>query len=247
MILGIFGPSSAVSSMSAHLQSSLESRLRQRKFGSTLCSLTWKHFITPAGRQLCRLLASVPRIAETASGLLPTPAAQSYGSNQGGAAGRTGKVRPSLEAMARTGLLPSPTAKANMLAPSMQKWPAHRNLWPTPRSTDGDHGSRVTPRKARNGGNLIEAVSMVLYPTPTSLSFAESHQPGNSRNMTKLREIAIAAGETPGPLNPEFVSWLMGYPPEWLSCAPLATPSSRKSRLSSSRQAAKLLQVEVAA
>src|SRR5690349_17405546 len=27
-----------------------------------------------------------------------------------------------------SGLLPSPTAKADMLAPSMQKWPAHRNL-----------------------------------------------------------------------------------------------------------------------
>ena len=33
--------------------------------------------------------------------LLPTPAAQSYGTNKGGAAGRVGKERPSLETMAR--------------------------------------------------------------------------------------------------------------------------------------------------
>lgn len=35
--------------------------------------------------------------------LLPTPTATSYGSNRGGAAGRTGKVRPSLETLARSG------------------------------------------------------------------------------------------------------------------------------------------------
>ena len=28
-------------------------------------------------------------------------------------------------------------------------------------------------------------------------------------------------------LNPAFVSWLMGFPPEWISCAPSATPSIR--------------------
>jgi len=32
--------------------------------------------------------------------------------------------------------------------------------------------------------------------------------------------------EKRGALNPEFVCWLMGYPPEWLSCAPSAMPST---------------------
>src|SRR5690606_22216901 len=36
--------------------------------------------------------------------LLPTPTASSYGSNQGGANGRTGVVRLSLASMARAGL-----------------------------------------------------------------------------------------------------------------------------------------------
>jgi DNA (cytosine-5)-methyltransferase 1 len=44
------------------------------------------------------------------SGLLPTPAASTYGSNQGGAAGRVGKVRHSLQSMAKKGLWPTPTA-----------------------------------------------------------------------------------------------------------------------------------------
>jgi site-specific DNA-cytosine methylase len=42
-------------------------------------------------------------------GLFPTPSASSYGSNRGGAAGRVGQARHSLESMARHGMWPSPT------------------------------------------------------------------------------------------------------------------------------------------
>jgi hypothetical protein len=33
-------------------------------------------------------------------------------------------------------LLPTPTATANMMAPLMQKWRSHRNLWATPKARD---------------------------------------------------------------------------------------------------------------
>lgn len=49
--------------------------------------------------------------AKDGSYLLPTPSASSYGSNQGGAAGRTGKIRHSLETMARKNLWPTPTTR----------------------------------------------------------------------------------------------------------------------------------------
>lgn len=42
--------------------------------------------------------------------LLPTPTAQSYGSNQGGAAGRVGPVRQASDALARLELMPTPKA-----------------------------------------------------------------------------------------------------------------------------------------
>lgn len=45
---------------------------------------------------------------QTAVALLPTPTAVSYGNNRGGAAGRTGAVRPSLEGVVK--LLPTPRA-----------------------------------------------------------------------------------------------------------------------------------------
>lgn len=43
--------------------------------------------------------------------LLPTLSAVSYGSNKGGAAGREGKERPSLETMAKRGTLPTLTVR----------------------------------------------------------------------------------------------------------------------------------------
>lgn len=42
---------------------------------------------------------------------LPTPTAQSYGSNMGGSAGRTGKRRDSINSMASRGLIPTPMAR----------------------------------------------------------------------------------------------------------------------------------------
>jgi hypothetical protein len=55
-----YGLNCTVSSVSADLQSFLESRLRQRTAlsGSMLYKLTWKHRVTPAQRLICALRAS---------------------------------------------------------------------------------------------------------------------------------------------------------------------------------------------
>jgi hypothetical protein len=86
--------------------------------------------------------------------LLPTPSASSYGTNQGGAAGRVGKVRASLGTMARKGLLPTPTIK-------------------------GNYNRAGASAKAGDG-------------------------------------LATVIG---GPLNPEFLEWLMGFPIGWTESA----------------------------
>jgi hypothetical protein len=116
-----------------------------------------------------------PLIDANESGLLPTPAATYYGSNQGGSAGRSGPVRLGLETMARKGLWPTPKsgrdgadfAKLDRSSTGISLQTAVA-MWPTPTSTLGSNGGLVTPQKAREGGTLIEALSArTTWPTPT--------------------------------------------------------------------------------
>ncbi len=74
---GTSGPSGSTSSASASLQSSLESRLRQRfgSAGSMLFSQTWKEKATPAGRSYSAHTASAHRTSGSGSGSWPTPQA----------------------------------------------------------------------------------------------------------------------------------------------------------------------------
>jgi hypothetical protein len=98
-----------------------------------------------------------------------------------------------------SGLLPTPTETANMLAPSMQKWPAHRNIFPTP------------------DANCWK---------------------GGSENQRK--------GQLNGSLNPQWVSWLMGFPVDWCDLpdesqpeCPTESPSSEPSAMPSSPRSRK--------
>jgi hypothetical protein len=52
---------------------------------------------------------------DDAIALLPTPSASSYGTNRGGAAGRTGPVRESLDTMARHD-------RFGQYAPAIERW-----------------------------------------------------------------------------------------------------------------------------
>jgi hypothetical protein len=149
---------------------------------------------------------SAPRISATdsfsspgtPSNLLPTPSASSYGSNKGGAAGRTGPERLSLESMAR------------------------RDMWPTPTASLGSNGGAITREKAREGGTLIEAVSArTLWPTPTVKG--NHNRAGASSKAGDGLETAVG-----GSLNAEFCEWLMGYPIGWSDCAASATRSFRE-------------------
>lgn len=100
--------------------------------------------------------------------LLPSPSATSYGSNQGGAAGRTGQVRHSLESLARMGALEQPllpTLNATDLnGPNqLDRRPPGDNDLPT-RVERMEQGLRPSPRSS-DGSNGVEKG---LWPTPTS-------------------------------------------------------------------------------
>jgi hypothetical protein len=87
--------------------------------------------------------------------------------------------------------------------------------WPTPRSVDGDKGTRTLEgceKEIARKGRLDDLPSTIVHlsgPTPSG-----------SPDQTENR----------GALNPAFPCWLMGYPIEWDACAPMATPSLRRSR-----------------
>jgi len=76
--------------------------------------------------------------------LLPTPTAESYGTNRGGSAGRVGKKRPGLETMAKQGLIPTPVAEDGNRSGDtygngslhLKGWAKERSLLGTPTATD---------------------------------------------------------------------------------------------------------------
>jgi hypothetical protein len=100
-------------------------------------------------------------------------------------------------------------------------------LWPTPVASDT--GSR-NKRYAQGGTQLSLAVK--LYPTPT----AGNHKSGGylgewggSRARERMREL-VPNEEMFGPLNPEWVEWLMGWPAGWSGLEPLATAKCQEWR-----------------
>jgi hypothetical protein len=73
--------------------------------------------------------------------------------------------------------------------------------------------------------------------TPSiSRSFGRS-EPGELRDQVAWREgyrdwppKITQKPDRLGYVNPAWIAWLMGFPPEWIKCAPSETLSSRKSR-----------------
>src|SRR5215471_16822617 len=99
-----------LSSASADLQSSLESRLRRQLdgAGSTLFSLTWSRKGTPAGRPYFQLAVSGRPISETDSGSWRTPKA---GEEMGRYSRVNGKAYPSLYGQALLASWPTPCSQ----------------------------------------------------------------------------------------------------------------------------------------
>jgi hypothetical protein len=92
-------------------------------------------------------------------------------------------------------------------------------LWPTPTSTLGTNGGRVTPTKAREGGTLIEALSARTFATPT----ARDWKSGKASQATMERNSRPLSEQVGGSLNPTWVEWLMGWPLGWTDLEPSAT------------------------
>lgn len=132
---------------------------------------------------------------------------------------------------------PTPTVHGNHNMPSASAssgWglSSAAKLWPTPTASLADKGGRITPRKGREGGTLIEAVSSRMWPTPCasaskgSSPAALKRKSGKDRSNDRIDHAVMASDG--GQLNPEWVEWLMGWPIGHTALEPLETVKYRE-------------------
>lgn len=165
---GTYGPPRSTSSATVALESSWVSRLRALtdSLGSTLYSLTWKVRVTPSGRQIPALRASVRRTSD--SGCIGWPTPDSSVAQDGETIETWEKRRAGLKAKHGNG---NGCGMPLTMAAALSGWPTTRT---SDTNGSGEHGE--------GGLDLRTAVMLSGWPTA---SVADSR---NSRNATAGRK-----------------------------------------------------------
>lgn len=216
----ICGQSSSISSASAALTSSLASRLKARlpTAGSTIYTMTWKEKVTPAGRRLSRLVASVPRTSASGCSGWVTPMAFDATND-----GSPRALRYKGSAPSEIGNTRNPDSPGSYRG-DLKDWVALA-AWPTPTAQDSSRGAKP-PRPQDTVIPLGQRVAQIEINHPRRKTASGETRTGSSAGM--------GSG---GRLNPNHPRWLMGYPQPWMDVAPSqesvrsvgsATRSSRK-------------------
>jgi hypothetical protein len=100
----------------------------------------------------------------------------------------------------------------------------------TPAATLGSNGGLVTPAKGREGGTLIETLSLLPTPAATLGSNGagvsvdwKKYEPA-VRRWERIFGVPVPCPVRPGKTNyvlaPEFPEWMMGLQPGWVTAVP---------------------------
>lgn len=239
---------------------------KTRQSGSTLYSMTWKEHTTPAGRSLCRLVASGRPISDSGSGLLGWPTPNATDSTGAGTEGRAGGMNCQTAAQLAHWNTPRATDGSNG-GPGQTggALPADAALagWPTPMAgTPAQNGNNP----AGNNDSSRKMVELAGWPTPTTPSggqkppegtTAEGRTTDGRKVQVTLKDVAAMAGparltasgeiltgstagmESGGQLRPGHSRWLQGYPIEWDFCGATRIASCHKPPKRSSKPVSK--------
>lgn len=163
-----YGPRSTILSESAALQSSLASRLRRRTdlLGSTLYTLTWKERVTPSGRSIPALRASVRRTSDNDCIGWPTPDTTNIGDG-------TDFDTQWSNMMARRARVKEQGQNGSGRSMTLQM-AAQAAGWPTPLAADSRGRAGAAAHK---NSELPNAVCLAGWPTPQTRDWKDRSAP----------------------------------------------------------------------
>jgi len=181
--------------------------------------------------------------------LSPTLTATPYGSNQGGAAGRVGQKRHSLQVAVKLGPTLTVYGNTNRKGASPTsgdglRTAVVRNLSPTLRAADGYKGPGESDKR-EGGPSLTTAVK--LSPTLRASEFKGCGPVGSKSQIHRLNrgylDATVAEAEKGGPIGSLGAEWCeqyMGFPRGWTAVfRRLSKPSSSPGKPRASRSAAR--------